>query len=138
MKALLDAVNNAAFLPGVMVKRNVPEAVELPSDGLVVLRDGDPGEPEETLSPLSYWWEHRAEIVVQVQRIGGADRDAVLDGLLVALGEALMVDRTLGGLVEMLTVGAPSMDTEPVQGAAAIKSVIVPVTLEYETASPLG
>lgn len=46
--------------------------------GLLILRDGEPGEPEVTLSPLRYQYQHRAEIEAVEQ---GATRDAVFDTL---------------------------------------------------------
>ena len=41
----------------------------LPADGLLILRDGEPGDPEVTLSPLRYHYQHRAEIEAVVQGI---------------------------------------------------------------------
>jgi hypothetical protein len=41
------------------VKRNLAKAERLPPGGLAVIRDGDPGEPEVSLSPLSYLYSHR-------------------------------------------------------------------------------
>ena len=43
----------------------LPERV--PAAGLLILRDGDPGEPAVTLSPLRYHYQHRAEIEAVVQ-----------------------------------------------------------------------
>ena len=54
----------------------LPERV--PIEGLLILRDGEPGEPEVTLSPLAYHYQHRAEIEAVVQ---GSDRDAAFDTL---------------------------------------------------------
>ena len=42
----------------------LPERV--PAEGLLILRDGEPGEPEVTLSPLRYHYQHRAEIEADV------------------------------------------------------------------------
>ena len=39
----------------------------LPASGLMILRDGKPGEPEVTLSPLTWFHEHRAELEVVIQ-----------------------------------------------------------------------
>jgi len=56
-------------LPATAVRGEVlPERV--PAGGLLILRDGEPGEPEVTLSPLRYHYQHRAEIEAVVQ--GGA------------------------------------------------------------------
>jgi hypothetical protein len=48
-------------LPATALRGEVlPERV--PAEGLLILRDGEPGEPEVTLSPLAYHYQHRAEI----------------------------------------------------------------------------
>ena len=48
-------------LPATALRGEVlPERV--PAGGLLILRDGEPGEPEVTLSPLRYHYQHRAEI----------------------------------------------------------------------------
>ena len=84
--ALLAAVR---LVPGATVQREtvVPEAV--PPGGLIILRDGAPGEPETTLSPLTYHYEHAARLEVMVQGAGAGPRAVQLDCLLVALGHAL-------------------------------------------------
>ena len=64
-------------LPATALRGEVlPERV--PTDGLLILRDGEPGEPEVTLSPLRYHYQHRAEIEAVVQ---GTDRDDAFDTL---------------------------------------------------------
>ena len=74
----------------------LPERV--PAAGLLILRDGDPGEPAVTLSPLCYHHQHRAEIEAVVQV--GTGRDAAFDTLAAGVGTALSADRTLGGLCD--------------------------------------
>jgi hypothetical protein len=48
----------------------LPERI--PANGLIILRDGKPGEPEVTLSPLTYFYEHRAGRVMRLGRGGSA------------------------------------------------------------------
>ena len=57
-------------LPATALRGEVlPERV--PAEGLLILRDGEPGEPEVTLSPLRYHYQHRAEgRVSEVVEIG--------------------------------------------------------------------
>ena len=55
----------------------LPERI--PATGLIILRDGKPGDPEVTLSPLTYFYEHRAELEVVIQ--AGTGRDALFDAL---------------------------------------------------------
>ena len=47
--------------PKVLRNAELPETV--PPGGLIILRDGIIGEPVDiTLSPVSYAWQHRAEL----------------------------------------------------------------------------
>ena len=111
----------------------LPERV--PAAGLLILRDGDPGEPEVTLSPLMYHYQHRAEIEAVVQ---GPDRDALFDTLCASIGSALAADRTLGGLCDWVEAEAPSPVDLPVEGAASLKAAVIPVVLHYSTTEPLA
>ena len=55
-------------LPATALRGDVlPERI--PATGLIILRDGKPGEPEVTLSPLTYFYQHRAELEVVVREI---------------------------------------------------------------------
>ena len=112
----------------------LPERV--PAQGLLILRDGEPGEPEVTLSPLRYHYQHRAEIEVVVQ--GTNDRDAAFDTLCASIGAALAADRTLGGLCDWVEAEAPQPVDLPVEGAAGLKAAVIPVVLHYSTADPLS
>ena len=101
-------------LPATALRGDVlPERV--PAAGLLILRDGEPGEPEVTLSPLRYHYQHRAEIEAVVQ---GASRDAAFDTLCASIGAALAADRTLGGLCDWVEAEAPQPVDLPVDGAA--------------------
>ena len=111
----------------------LPERI--PSAGLLILRDGEPGEPEVTLSPLTYHYEHRAEIEAVVQ---GTARDTAFDALCASIGAALAVDRTLGGLCDWAEAEAPRPVDLPVDGAASLKAAVITVVLHYSLADPLG
>lgn len=80
----------------------LPERV--PAEGLLILRDGEPGEPEVTLSPLRYHYQHRGEIEAVVQ---GPDRDAAFDTLIANIGAALDPPPRIGNGLPPGT-GAPS------------------------------
>jgi hypothetical protein len=136
--ALLALHQRLHLMPGATVLRNEVLPAKIPVDGLVILRDGDPGEPEVTLNPLSYLWQHRAELEVLVEAATPAERDAALDALLVVIGEALADDPILGGAVEWSEAGAPRTEELAIEGAAALKGAVVPVTLIYTSAHPLG
>ena len=121
-------------LPATALRSDVlPECV--PPDGLLILRDGEPVEPEVTLSPLAYHYQHRAEIEAVVQ---GTDRDATFDTLCASVGTAIAADRTLGGFCDWIEAEAPKPVDLPVEGAASLKAAVIPVVLHYTTADPLG
>ena len=107
----------------------------MPAEGLLILRDGEPGEPEMTLSPLAYHYQNRAEIEAVVQ---GTDRDADFDTLTASIGAALAADRTLGGLCDWVEAEAPRPVDLPVEGGQALKAAVIPVILHYTTADPLA
>ena len=124
-------------VPGAAVKREEPLPEKVPAAGLVTLRDGDPGEPEVLLSPLTYLWQHQAEIEVIVQQTPADAATAALDALLADVGAALAADRTLGGLVDWIEWGAPRTRDLAIDGAACLKAATVTVTLHYASADPL-
>jgi hypothetical protein len=112
----------------------LPERI--PPSGLIILRDGQPGEPEVTLSPLRYHYQHRAELEVVVQAAN--DRATAFDSLIAAIGTALAADRTLGGLCDWIEAEAPASVDLPVEGAATLKAAVITVVLHYTTADPLS
>ena len=120
-------------LPATALRGEVlPERI--PTAGLMILRDGEPGEPEVTLSPLRYHYQHRAEIEAVVQ---GADRDATFDTLCASIGAKIAADRTLSGFCDWVEAEAPRPVDLPVEGAASLKAAVIPVILHYTTADPL-
>ena len=126
---LLRAIPQASVLRGEVLPERVP------TTGLMILRDGDPGEPQVTLSPLAYHYQHRAEIEAVVQ---GTERDAAFDTLCASIGTALAADRTLGGRCDWVEAEAPEPVDLPVEGAPSLKAAIIRVVLHYVSAAPLG
>lgn len=112
----------------------LPERI--PPAGLIILRDGQPGEPEITLSPLRYHFQHRAELEVIVQAAN--DRATAFDTLMLAIGTLLFTDRTLGGLCDWVEAEAPASVDLPVDGAVSLKAAVVTVVLHYSTSNPLA
>jgi hypothetical protein len=133
LKTLLETVPDAA------VERNTVLPEKVPNGGLIILRDGDPGEPEQALGGFgSTYYHHAVEIEVYVEEGDAAARDAAFDGLLQQTGTVLEADPTLGGLAFGLTYGRPEPAVEAVAGAPAIKSATLTVTVDYETDAPLA
>jgi hypothetical protein len=121
-------------LPATTLRGEVlPERV--PAAGLLILRDSEPGEPEVTLSPLRYHYQHRAEIETVVQ---GASRDATFDTLCSSIGAEIAADCTLGGLCDWVEAEASRPVDLAVEGATSLKAAVIPFILHYSTADPLA
>jgi hypothetical protein len=107
----------------------LPQSV--PAGGLLILRDGDPGEPDITLNPRSEFYTHRAEIEAFVLQPVGGGVEVVLDALLADIGTALAADPSLGGLAENLVCSAPVVEAVVIEGAAPILSTRLTVAIDY-------
>ena len=132
LTALADLLRTVPHVP-VLRGEVLPERI--PPTGLIILRDGDPGEPGVTLSPLMYHYQHRAELEVIVQT--GAERDERFDNLIGRIGAAITADRTLCGRCDWVEAEAPGPIDLPVEGAASLKAGIVPIILHYATSDAL-
>ena len=121
-------------VPLVKVERNRLRPERLPPEGLLILRDGELGEPEILLSPLSYVWTHTARLEIYAS---AGDLDGHMDALLVSVGGVLDANPTLGGLIDLMDIGSPDFDGAAPEGGPDVKAAIVPVRLIYETSHAL-
>ncbi len=110
----------------------------IPATGMVVVRTGDPGEPEYTLSPLTYYYEHRIPIEVATFQSAGLTSEEALDVMLVAIGESVAADRTLGGLCDWLdTTSAGTEDISAEGLGQAPRGADIMIIASYSTSNPL-
>ena len=128
----------AEKLGTVLVRRNEVLSTVIPREGLLILRDGDAGEPEVLLSPLRYLYQHRVELEVWVQQAQSTERDQQFDQLLQKLGVALDSAGTLNDAVDLLHTGSPEFSTESIEGGATVKVATIPIFLEFNTRHPLA
>ena len=135
-ETILAALHERLQSLAALVLRDAVLPERIPTAGLIILRDGQPGEPEVTLSPLRYHYQHRAELEVVVQAVTG--RASAFDTLIAAIGTALEADRTLGGLCDWVEPEAPASVDLPIEGAAALKAAVITVVLHYTTTGPLA
>ena len=105
--------------------------------GRIIIRSGDPGDPEVDLSPLCYHYEHRIPVEVAAYQSGGLSSEEVLDAMLVALGGAIETDRTLGGRCDWIEATAPSTDDIYIEGAKPPKGADLLIVASYSTPNPL-
>lgn len=137
---VLDAVRAlvASALPDADVKRNLAKADRISPGGLVIVRDGDPGEPEVMLSPLLYIYTHRIPIDVAAYETSSQPRERVLDEMLGAIGAAVAGDRTLGGLCDFIEAEAPATDDIETAGARPGRWADAAIIAVYGTTDPLN
>jgi hypothetical protein len=133
LKAVLETV------PDAVVERNSVLPEKISDSGLIILRDGDPGEPEQALGGFgNAYYQHALEIEVYIEEGDAAARDAAFDDLLQQIAAVLEADPTVGGLAFGLTYGRPKPAIEAVAGAPAIKTATLTVTIDYESDAPLS
>ena len=119
------------------VRRNEALSERVPAEGLVILRDSDPGEPDVTLNPRSEFFSHRVELEALVTEPAGGG-EAALDVLLQQIAAALASDPSFGGLAENLTLGPPEIGTLAIEGAAPILTARLTPAVEYLASDPLA
>jgi len=121
-----------------MVKRNAALPERIADHAMAILRDGEMGEPEVSLSPLTYHWQHQVAIELFVADPDASTRDSRMDGLLTELASLIEADRTLAGVVEYAEIGQPKFDELAPEGTSGIKACLLPVVLHYSSAGPLS
>lgn len=118
-------------LPFSDMRRNAAKADELTAGGVVNMRDGDPGEPDVLMSPLSKTYNHR--ISLELAPPAGADAVTWLDAANTALRNAVRADRQLGGLAEWLEAEEPVTDDAETLGAPEVVWAEIGLIAVYTT-----
>lgn len=123
---------------GTTVKRNAALPERVGDHAMAILRDGEMGEPEVSLSPLTYHWQHQVAVELFVADPDASERDKRMDELLVELAALIDADRTLGGVIEYAEIGPPKFDELAPDGSSGIKACLLPVVLHYGSSGPLN
>jgi hypothetical protein len=108
--------------------------------GSVVMRDGEPGEPEIDLSPVTYHYRHSIPVEIAASAPTEQDLRIVLDRMGREIGALIAADRFLGDLVGYIEVTALSMaDLVGIAGPGAqtIKGATFEIIASYSTDTPL-
>ena len=120
-------------LSGVATKvvRNESMPTRVPSGGMVIMRDGDPGDPLVTYlgrpRELEHW-AHPVEIEIYVQ---APDAETMIYSIADDVGAAFRSDPGLSGLAESVRISAPEIDVIENEGGARILAALVRATVEY-------
>ena len=134
-----EPLQGEQYLADVKVLRNAALPEETQDGLMVVILDGDPGEPERTWGGFTeVTYTHTVELQLFAQHKNAATRDALMAQLLADIGDALEAAPTLDGEIEYMEYAQPGPSTEPVIGGEDIKHATVLLTLEYQAPSALG
>lgn len=133
LDALETLVSAAVAAAGGSFYRDPEADVTASNTGVVIMSDGDAGDPEILLSPLVYIWDRAVEFEITAN---GISRRAVVNGILAAVEAALAVDCTLGGVVnDARILVAPQIGQyDKKDGVAPELSAVLHITLNYDTA----
>jgi hypothetical protein len=123
---------------GATVKRNAALPERIADHAMAILRDGEMGESEVSLSPLTYHWQHQVAIELFVAEPDANARDTRMDGLLMELAALIEADRSLGGVIEYAEIGPPKFNELAPEGTSGIKACLVPVVLHYSSSGSLN
>lgn len=105
---------------------------------LIVVGDGDPGDPEVLLSPLVYSYRHVVPVEIQFAHKDQEKRIKGLDAILQAVAAAFEADDSLGGAVDYAELTAPDIDEDSEDGALAFRFARFEAILSYDSPTPLG
>ncbi|MCJ2032731.1 hypothetical protein [Methylobacterium sp. J-068] len=125
-------------LPKAAHYRNEEKQKVIPAGGYVNVDDGDPGEPEVTLNPTTWIYEHQIPVEIAANASRTISAEIRLDTMLQALGAAVAADRTLGGLCDYLMVQAAQTEGLTADGAAVSRYALVNIVAVYGTTDPLN
>jgi len=132
----------AALLKGALPKathyRNEEKQQAIPAGGYVNVEDGDPGEPEVSLNPTTWIYEHQIPVDVAANATRTVSAESRLDTMLQAIGAAVAADRTLGGLCDYLMVSAAQTEGLTTEGAPVSRYALITVVAVYGTTDPLN
>lgn len=127
--AMLDA-----GLVGATVKRNGAKPQRIPPGGLVIVRDGDPGDPEVLLSPLTKIYDHRLALeIAPGSAVAGDTPEAQIDTLSDAILALVQADRTLGGRCDFLDYDAAVIADLDALGAEDARWADAAIVATYAT-----
>lgn len=136
VKALVKAALPVARVTGMDLKEAKPTTID--PLGQVVVRSGDPGEPEVDLSPPTWWWDRTFPIELAAKAEPARPAQEVLAEMAMLIGTAIAADPYLGGLCTWLDATAPTDGEVDERGTAPVAWCDFAIVASYSTTSPLG
>jgi hypothetical protein len=129
----------AAF-PGFDVKGLDADAAfpdRIPPNGLIIVRNSDPGAPEVDLCPPTYNYEHPIKVEIAGYSSPTKTPAEVVDEILETIGTAVQANRMLAGLCSWLDTEAPAIDDFSTEGSRSVAMTELNIIAHYSTPNPL-
>lgn len=127
----LETIKDVAF------KKNVSIPQKIPTEGIIILRNGKCEITEIILSPVSYVLELRPELEILVQNINDDKRHKQLEKIIAQVSDCLNADFSLSGNVDYLRLEPPEYSEENIDGAPPIVVAVIPIIIEFVSNNPL-
>ena len=125
-------------LPKATHYRNAEKQESISTGGYVNVDDGDPGEPEVTLNPATWIYEHQIPVEVATNATRTVTAEVRLDAMMQAIGAAVAANRTLSGLCDYVMVQAAQTEGLTTDGAPVSRYALVNIVAVYGTTDPLN
>jgi hypothetical protein len=137
IKALVQSALPGVEVLGLENEGAPPERI--PPTGRIVIRAGDPGDPEIDLCPPTYNYLHQIpiEAAFLADPILQLTAEEVLDANIERLSDAIKADRTVGGEVAYLDGYSPETGDLYVPGAVIPRAADLVLSAAYSTPDPL-
>jgi hypothetical protein len=132
LKSLLSDETDA------VVKINAPDPEDISANGLIIIRDGDPGEGDRVIGGRVTYHQPSIEIEVFYQHEDNHTLETNFDALVQDIGSALEGNLTLSGVIEGMEYSLPDSGSEPVEGGKNIKFGVIDMVVDYQSATPLA
>lgn len=128
--SILSAFTTQLATSDVSVERNIALPISIPAGGLIIVRDGDAGEPTTYIGrprPIEQF-EHTLDVEIYVQL---PDDIEDLYGIIDKIGDALRANPSLGGLVQSILIKSPNVEAIQQEGGSVVLAALLPITLSY-------
>lgn len=135
VKVLIATALPNATVQGLTADDAKPSRISV--GGYVGIGQGDPGPAEIDLSPLTYNFDHAIPVMVLGYETATRSMAEAVDDMLVAIGNAIAADRTLGGLCVWIDAEAPGVADVTTDGTPVAAGADLTIIATYATANPL-